>query len=474
MEHLSTSHSVKTRIWQSSLMLILRFVGSLLINVVGGVLLAHWLGPHAWGIYTISLFLLVAYQSVLEKGLVAYLIQKSADLMPHDKSVAYAIQIGLGFLCLGFALVLAPLAVAWYGYAELNALIVAVGITGFAYSLRSVPLALLERELKYAQVGAIEIVDLLIFNVIALICVGSGWGIQGLVVANIARGVGSALLAIIWTGVPRWVWHGDVARRMLDFGTSVFVANMFKILTSAADPVLVATLVSAAALGFVQVTLTWLSYLAVVAGILARVSFSALSRIQERDADIHQLSNANLEGLAKLIIPPIAGLAGSAPFWVERVYGTQWAPMASIFLIAALPFAAGQILLALTASLYAKGRAQGMMIFLGFYGATYWAASYILLPRWGVLGTPLALWCVAPLWLILIRDYRRNCGALDLRLPLQILGTSGLLMLGIFLCFQWRIDWLGLFLVLGLGLWWLNLSRAWLLGGIRFLWQPNQ
>lgn len=472
MENSAVAHAnyvIKARIWQSSFVLLLRFVGGLLINATGSVLLARWLGPRGWGIYAISLFLLVAYQIVLEKGLVAYLIQKPADLTPYDKSVAYVIQIGLGILCLLVAFLLAPLAVRWYGYVELNVLIITAGIAGLAYGLRSVPLALLEREMKYAQVSTIEMVDLLVFNVIALVCVASGWGIQGLVIANIARGICSVLLAIFWTGVPQPVWHGDAVRRMLDFGTGVFAANLFKILTSAADPVLVAMLASATTLGFVQVTLTWLSYPAVVAGILARVSFSALSRIQERGADVHRLSNVNIDTLSRLIVPPIAGLAGSAPFWVAYIYGEQWIPMAGIFLIAALPYAAGQILLALTASLYAKGHVQGVMIFLGFYGILYWVASYFLLPRWGALGTPLAMWCVAPLWLILVKDYRQHCGVLDLRSFLQILSVSGLWMLGMFLAFEWRIGWLGILFVGGLIVWWLTLSRAWLVSGMRFL-----
>lgn len=467
--------TVKKGIWQNSSVLLIRLGGSLAINAVSGILLARWLGPAHWGIYAISLFLIVSYQTILEKGLVAYLIQKHSELTEQDKSVAYTIQIILGIVCLGASiLVFAPISVWWCGLNELGMLITSAGIAGFAYSLRSVPLTLLERQQKYFKVSVVELADIIIFNIIALVGVALGFGLASLVAGNLMRGWFSAGLAIIFTGLPRLEWNSRTARQILRLGLPIFVSNLIKLLISAADPILLGKLAGPQAFAYMQVSLTLLSYPASVAGILSRVSFSALARIQDYDEELNRLSVSSVNTLAKLIVPLITGLAGSASLWVPWIYGTDWSPMAWVLLFAAIPSAIGQVLLSLSAPLYAKGRTKGLLFFFVLYGLIYWLASWLFIPHWLELGPPLAMWVTLPLWAIIVLDFDRHCGNWDLRTFVGVLSPSTLIMLATFLSIQiqhWLITGT---LMLGLLLWWMFTLRKFFSTGLRLIYEMFQ
>lgn len=464
------AHWTKTNIFRNSSILVVRLVGGFALNALGGILLARILGPSAWGIYAISLFLLTYYQIILEKGLVAYLIQKQADLTDEEKGVSYTIQVGLGLFCFILAVfVLAPLAERLYGHGELGPLVISSGVAALTYSMRSVPLALLEREMRYFQVGLIEIADMFVFNAVAIGLVLSGLGILALVIANLTRGLVSTGAAIKLTEKPRLGWNSKAAGRILKFGVPVFGSNLLKILTSAADPILMGILAGPQALGFLQVALTLLSYPASVAGAITRVSFSALARIQDRDEDLNQLTSANILALSKIIIPAIVGLAGLAPIWVPWIYGTQWIPTTSVLWIAAIPVATGQVLLTLTASLYAKGHARGVLGFLIIYSLVYWLACLILIPHWAQLGSPLALWVTAPIWILLLWYYRKRCGVLNLKPFVLILISAVLILSGLFLSALagwWIITTI---LLIGFLVWWFALSRKVVSAGIAVL-----
>ena len=452
---------LQKQVWRGSSTLAVRVVGGFAVNVLGGILLARLLGPRIWGIYAISLFLLLAYQTLFEKGLVAYLIQKQSPISSEEIGVSYTIQISLGLFCLIISVLIFPfLAEQWTGYDEVGIMIASTGLAGFAYSLRSVPLALFEREMKYFQVGLIEMGDIVAFNVFAIVCVLLGMGIQGLVIGNIARGIISVLIAF---GVrenkrPQISWNAQVARCILKFGIPVFGSNALKILASAADTILVSLLAGPQALGFIQVTYTVLNYPAYLAAILTRVSFSALSRIQNQTEELNHLSSVSIALLSRMILPIMAGLAGTAPIWVPWVYGPQWLPVTRTFLVAAIPMAMGHILLSLTAALYAKERANEVAVFLILYDMAYWLSSFLLIPRWGELGSPIALWVSAPLWFVLVRNYVKHCGILDLKSFGSILLTSALLMVAIFLSIQFHWALVVLVLIIGFVVWWLSIS----------------
>ena len=464
------TRTLQKQVWRSSSTLAVRVLGGFAVNVLGGILLARLLGPRIWGIYAISLFLLLAYQTLFEKGLVAYLIQKQSPVSSEEIGVSYTIQIGLGLFCLIISVLILPvLAEQWTGYDELGIMIASAGLAGFAYSLRSVPLALLERGMKYFQVGLIEMGDIIAFNVFAIGSVLLGMGIQGLVIGNIARGVISVLIAfgVRESKKPQISWNTHVARCILKFGIPVFGSNALKILASAADTILVSSLAGPQALGFVQVTYTVLNYPAYLAAILTRVSFSALSRIQDQAEELNHLSSVSIALLSRMILPIMAGLAGTAPLWVPWVYGPEWLPVTRTFLVAAIPMAMGHVLLSLTAPLYAKERANEVAIFLIIYDIAYWLSSFFLIPRWGELGSPIALWVSAPFWFVLVRNYVKHCGSLDLRSFASILLTSAFMMVAISLSIELHWAIVVLVLMIGFIVWWLSISGgAFVMNGI--------
>jgi len=399
----------------SSAILLTRHLLGLAFNFVGGVLLARILGPHIWGIFAICMFLSVAVQLILEKGLVAFLVQSRKEPPNYEIGTAFTIQMLAGGVIVVFLILWgAPALVQWYGFSELRVTTIGMAIGTFAYSLRAIPVAMLERKMAYSRVGLIELSDIIAFNLIAVSFALLGKGIEGLALGLAFRGIISALLAFVLGVRPSFAWDYAAAVRLLRFGVPFFLSNSTRIIISAAEPVLIGLIAGTAALGIVQLSYSLLSYPGMIALIVSRVLFSANSRLQDDLDAFVARAQQTVIFLSQIVTPAVTLLAAFSPWWITIVYGPDWHSVSLVMLLAALPFAFGNVIWTLSASLFAKGRVMDVLVFQVVYACLYWVFNLIFIPRIGLLGAPLALLCSNPCFLMLVLAFKRIGGQLKL------------------------------------------------------------
>lgn len=452
------------------------------VNVFGGLWLAVQLGPEAWGLYLIAASVVTVAQVLFEKGAIAYIIQKPYPLTRGELGTAASIQTGLGLIAAASGwMLLRPLAVSYLHQGQLDELLACASLAALAYSLRALPISQLERRLSYGRVALIELADPLLFFTCAFLFLQLGQGITSLSLAILARAFGSLLLALQWAGFPKVAWEAQAARDLLRFGLPILGLNTSLLLNGLADPVVLALFAGPSAIAWNQVATTVLNLPGALTSLLARVSFSGLSRVQQDRVRLNRYGNETLGILALLVVPLTVALAGLAPLWVQLL-GPAWQPIVLSLLIAAIPFAAGHILMTLFAPLNATGSARSVLILNTIFGVVYTGASLVLVPTYGYLAPAFAALASCPFLLVLPRLYARTIGPMALGQLLLILATGTLFLAALWLAGfarQWGLL-IGLSLVGGL-IWAYGIlvlirknpgAVRWLFGRMRPCW-PN-
>lgn len=406
---------------------LVRYGIAFILNFVGSVVIARFLGPSIWGLYAISSFVLTLY-ALISLGVWGYLVQSPREPKPQEIRTCFTLQHVFGGL--SAVLTIFVVAPALGRYFQDDALVLFVrgaGVGGYFYCWRWTALALAERKMDYRTVAAAELVDIVAFNLCAVSGVFLGEGVLGLAVGNALRGAASAFYSYL--RIPSHQlglgWERGALKEILRFALPYLAFALLQWLPVHGGPVLVGFLINAQALGYVQLAYRILEYPRVLVTLIFRVGMSAYSKLQDQPAALNHLVQRSLTLLYWLIAPTISLMAALSPWWVPAIYGPAWWPMVDIMFVLAIPFmvTAGYAILATVLS--ATGAVKPAAFFQAAYNALYWSAAVVLVSRLGHLGLPAAEWVALAAGAILLVDYRRHCGPFPLRGIVVKLALSG-------------------------------------------------
>ena len=306
------------------------------------IVLARLLTPADYGLFAIALSVQLVGQNVAELGLPAALVR-----MPEPPSRELQAAT-VGFLLLVTATAAAivfVLAFAILPAFDLSSDVLRVAaITLLAlpiYSARAVPMAMMDREMRFGRVALVEAADTVGFNVFALAAALAGLGVFSLAGAV---PVGAALGAIVaWSTqktvrLPRF----DLKRvkPLFAFGSRVSALGVLYLGRDLGYVALIGALGGASMAGFYAMAKRLFSFPTALAAAVARVMLPALSQSGEE----RPLRAARMLGQIALVCGlPLALVAGAVQPLIDVVLGPEWIPTSEIVLY-------GSLALMLTAS----------------------------------------------------------------------------------------------------------------------------
>jgi PST family polysaccharide transporter len=284
--------------------------------------LARKLGPSAWGGFAVSYVALVLADGVLSRALVVGVVN---GCVPADTgwlraavSLTVATGLGLAVALLAVAFAAGP----FYSPPDFELLMGASSVCVLLYSARAVPLAMLERELRYRRVAASEIADKAAFFSVAVPGVALGYELRAVAAATVVRGAAAAAVVAADRVPPRPQLRAAMnqVRRLARLGAP-----------SAATLALVSVdgLVPLAVLGrdtkevgFFLIASTLLGYAVTAATAVQRVGVPGLSRLPRPGRGRAAQRAVTLSTFASVAV--LLPLAGSASLWIEPVLGSAW------------------------------------------------------------------------------------------------------------------------------------------------------
>jgi lipopolysaccharide exporter len=299
------------------------------------VVLARLLTPADYGLFAIALSVQLVGQNLAELGLPAALVR-----MPESPSLQLQAST-IGVLLLATAgVVLVVLATAFAILPALGAsseVLNVVAVTLLAlpvYAVRAVPMAMMDREMRFARVAAVEAADTVGFNAFALSAALAGLGAFSLAGAVPFGAVLGATVAWSMRGVARRPrFELSRVRPMIGFGSRVSLLGVLYLGRDLGYVTIIGAAGGTAMAGFYGMAKRLFSFPTALAAAVARVGLPTLSQSGEQ----RPARTAGMIGQIALVCGlPLALVAGAVEPLIEIVLGSEWAPTADIVLFGSL------------------------------------------------------------------------------------------------------------------------------------------
>jgi teichuronic acid exporter len=295
----------------------------------------------------------------------------------------------LALVCLG----LAPVTVSFFSEPRLYSLTQAVGILFILSSITIVPRSILHRELRFKEVGVIEIISVTLASIIMIIAASQGAGPWTLLIGFISRVFCTMVLLFIRSKfIPVFAFSFSLITPLLRFGTPIMLSTSLYYIYTKADRFFGGRSFGAEELGYYAIGLQ-LAAIPVekIVSILQSVLFPTLSKLKYQRDSFNEVYLSFVSFLALVTFPLFIGGIIISNELVIVVLGEKWRP-------AVLPFQfllASQLIMAVSApnSLIhaARGKPKWNLLFnallapalvAGFYFSAQQDQLYLLALPW--------------------------------------------------------------------------------------------
>ena len=368
------------------------------------ILVARLLLPEDYGLIAMASTVLGLVSMLNEFGLGSAIV-----MLPNLSEKQIAQLHGLAFF-LGLAGFIAIVSLAmpvaeFYGAPQLRLILVAMG-TGFVITaLRSVPTALLERELQFKVLALLEGGQSILTAVVIAGLAWSGFGYWALVWGGIVGTAFATIMASILRPQQFSVPRGQSLCDVLQFSGHVLASRVSWYLCATADLFVGGRVLGATAVGVYSFGCTLANVpVEKVTALVNRVTPAFYSAIQ---SDVHRIQRYLLlltEGLALVTFPIGVGLALVADDFVPLLLGEKWQVVVPPLKILACYAALRSVTSLVSPILFVTGGSR-LGMWNGVFGLVTFPLGFWIGSHWGTVGLAWTWVIVHPLNLVLIYWY---------------------------------------------------------------------
>jgi len=366
---------------------------SQLVTWASTLIVARLLMPEDYGIVGMATVYLGLITLLTEFG-VGTAVVTLRELSPDHLAQLNSLAVLLGFT--GFALscmVAVPLG-TFFASPRLPWVVIAMSANFVISSFRSVPSALLQKDLRFKLLSAIEGSRAISLAIVTLVAAWMGFRYWTLVIASIAGAFIDTSLTLSRRRCP-FAWpRPSSLRHAVRFTGHIVISRLAWYCYSSADFVVSGRVLGEKALGVYS--LAWnLANIPVdkIAGILNNVAPALFSAVQNERALLRRYLLNLTEGISLIAFPASLGLGLVAPEFVLAVLGQKWGP--AVVPLRLLAFFASFRCLApmIPVALISIGESRFAM-WNSIAAALVMPASFLVASRWGNPG-------IAAVWLLL-------------------------------------------------------------------------
>jgi len=383
---------IRSRATRGVAFLVLRYAGIRVLGLAANVVLSRLLSPEAFGIYAITLFLLVLLSFVGDFGLSASLLQQRKAISQADVRTVFTAQQLLVGSMLVVLFLLAPALAAGYHLGAMGVLFIRLMLlAGLITSLRTAPTIILERQLRYGRLSVIEAVDFGLFQVIAVILAFMGYGVWSFLVAVMLSKLAGTLLSY---ALARWrpALGFDASRfaELWRFGLPFQLSWLTFFLRDYMIAIVGGLLVTTTQVGYLNWALALTGVPGQLAQIVGRVTLPAFARYQDVPASLARAVEQSIRGLAIVALPLHLGIVALAPWLIQLVFSDKWLPALPALYLLSIHWTGANLTSPLVSALNAMGRPRLSLALSAAWTAATVLLALVFLQRFGFLGIALA------------------------------------------------------------------------------------
>ena len=347
------------------------------------IVLARILTPNDYGQVAIVLSITGLATILTELGLSAAVVRAPEPTREY-LSTAFWINAGSGVILAALVAVAAGPVAQLFSDPGIAPLL-RVGSLSFALSLGVVQLGLLQRQMRFARIGIVEVVGTGAGVAVSLVLGVAGAGAMSLVIGPVAAF--AVMSVMFWRGVawrPSMVFDRAAARDIGGYIWGLVGFNTVNYWTRNADNFLVGGYVGVASLGLYRRAYN-LMVLPVlhIGSPIQRVLLPAIASAAAPERKRIWLKGAKASWL--LGLPIGVGTAAVATDVILVLYGSQWVDAAPVLQVLGLSVPSQMIGRTLGAALQATDRTR-TQFWLGVVNTTVSVIAMVIGLQWGMLG----------------------------------------------------------------------------------------
>lgn len=364
------------------------------VSWAGTAVAARILTPADYGLVGMAMLAIGLVRMVEDFGMDSILVQdRTLDGQRQAKLAGFVLLTGIAFSALFFFLA-RPIA-SFFHEPEVASLVAVLGLLCITDALQVVSKALLQRQMKFGLLAALQFIQVLATQAILVIGVLLGWGAWSLVF-NVLGGAVLVTIVLLYVQpfVLRWPSGlSDLSRPLLQ-GWRLLASRFAWYGYSSADQTIIGRFLGKDALGTYSFAMTFSTTVSQeFTAVVSKVVPGVFSRVQDRSLDLRRYFSLLTDLLCLVTFPVCLGTAVVADLLVAVVLGPQWG-----MVVAPLR------LLCVYAAYYSSQVLFGhVLMWTGRFRANMWCSllAMIFIPiclyigsRWGLAGIAWA-WVIA-------------------------------------------------------------------------------
>ena len=299
--------------------------GGSLVSFLVFVVTARLLGPEAFGVMALGWLVFTFPDLFLNKTVAETLIQKGNLRADHTNSFFWvAVLASLGLW--GGIVLLAPQIAAFFNSAELATILPVFGGLLVLVALKTVPLALMRRAMRFKELAMANVISLVLAGVTGITMAALGYGVWSLVALAYAEYLVS--LVLVWR-LAGWRPTGFIVSasvaEMSPFARNTFTAALITQAAIQFPRFAIGAFLGVEALGIFMIA--WNTFERLSALLMAPVRNVALPAITETRSNLDTFRDIYVRVLsfsAQVTYPVYIGAAAVAPLAIPLLFGPQW------------------------------------------------------------------------------------------------------------------------------------------------------
>ncbi len=372
--------------------LLLRYGGVQVTGLVANIALSRLLSPDSYGIYAITLFVLVAMAFLSDFGLGPALLQKQASVSERDLGTVFTVQqVVLGALLIVVFLAAPGLASVYHLGPSGVWYFRAIALAGMLASLKTVPTIVLERQLLYGRLTLVDVLEVILFQGTAVLLALLHNGAWSFIWAVIVSKAAGCLMSYILSGWrPAIRFTRSAFQSLWTFAAPFQLTWITYLLRDYMIPILGGLLVSTTQVGYLNWALALASVPGQMAQIVGRVTFPSFSRLQAEPQLLRQAIESSIRALFLVAVPFQLALFSLAPWLIEFVFSSKWTPALIPLYLLCIHWTGANLTSPLVSALNAIGKPKTALVLNAVWTLATLMLAVVLVRLIGYIGFALA------------------------------------------------------------------------------------
>jgi PST family polysaccharide transporter len=357
------------------------------------IVVARLLSPDDYGLVGMAGVFLGVIRIFSEFGL-GVTVVTLRDLSEETISQLNAVALIIGVAACGITVLAARPLAAFFESDRLVLVLAALSVGFVISSLRIVPAALLQRDLRFKRLATVEAISATVLSVAMISFAMWGFGYWTLVVGNLLSITFSSVAILLQRRVAFSLPRPRALTSSLQLSRHQLIGSLFWYSYTNADFLIAGKILGERTLGLYS--MAWSLSKSIperITGLIIGVTPAYFSAVQDNLPELRRYFLKITEAIAIITFPALVGLALTADLLETVLLGPRWAGIAAPLRLLAL-YAALSSVTPLFSRVLTARRHTRFLMWNGFYVTLILCTGFWVGSRWGILG-------IAAAWLIL-------------------------------------------------------------------------